>query len=602
MKNFLSKTVLGTLACASIFALATSAFAQVQVSNKDDNKKPDEIKFINKEDIFIAHDSKGTEIKCGKVEGVYVPVKKAIGVKNGYKLYTSDIKDLRKKLAKATSKKKIAKLKAKIKLLVEKNVIASSICGLGEGGSDPLSFDFTNAVGLYHSVSLEGLNNISSISDLTDIIALRNIDKDGNLTSTKKTGVSQIFSYEIPATSEGDKVFISLLFKKNPQKPTQICKINDEGCCTLLKVDKATGQVEECIDNKITLIKDFRISSALGTVLNKVMGDLGFENDENVTSSPNVQFDSAGNIYYAGYYTNGRQVIARYNPKTKEVKHVMFGAGDSISSFIASKYDGNVFVAYKKKGNATGGLYVVNMENGTKKQIMVDQPNFIVPSGDGRLFVGVSQEAVKDTGGTRVTYLTRGVRALNMSTLEFDDHMYTGIGRGLDKPAEYPVAQICSQEDAPADFCKNYANEFTKITMKGKSPANGIYGLSSPKVGDLMQLYPELKFYKSSVVVKKDILALPDGNLIVTGYNSEGNNITTLVNTATDTEHVLLDENNQYDLNQIDYVPSTNTIVFYGTNIAKNKIVHGMYSLTEHRITAEKAHIADIGFRLQTFK
>jgi hypothetical protein len=76
--------------------------------------------------------------------------------------------------------------------------------------------------------------------------------------------------------------------------------------------------------------------------------------------------------------------------------------------------------------------------------------------------------------------------------------------------------------------------------------------------------------------------------LILSGTNSGGQNITTLYNTSTDTEQVLIPASTEIEVYHLNYVASTNKIMFDGLRFSDNKYVIGQVDLNTQVVTASQ--------------
>jgi hypothetical protein len=77
-------------------------------------------------------------------------------------------------------------------------------------------------------------------------------------------------------------------------------------------------------------------------------------------------------------------------------------------------------------------------------------------------------------------------------------------------------------------------------------------------------------------------------SLILTGTNSAGLNITTLYDTSSDTEQVLIPDSNEIEVYHLNYVASTNKVMFDGLRFSDNKYVIGQVDLGTKVISASQ--------------
>ena len=76
--------------------------------------------------------------------------------------------------------------------------------------------------------------------------------------------------------------------------------------------------------------------------------------------------------------------------------------------------------------------------------------------------------------------------------------------------------------------------------------------------------------------------------LILTGLDANGQNITTLYNTATDTEQTLISSTNEIEMYHLNYVASSNKIMFDGLRFSDNKYVIGQIDLNTQVVSASQ--------------
>jgi hypothetical protein len=76
--------------------------------------------------------------------------------------------------------------------------------------------------------------------------------------------------------------------------------------------------------------------------------------------------------------------------------------------------------------------------------------------------------------------------------------------------------------------------------------------------------------------------------VIMSGTNSNGQNITTLYNTSTNTEQNLVPASNEIEMYHLNYVASSNKIMFDGLRFSDNKYVIGQIDLNTGTVTASQ--------------
>jgi hypothetical protein len=76
--------------------------------------------------------------------------------------------------------------------------------------------------------------------------------------------------------------------------------------------------------------------------------------------------------------------------------------------------------------------------------------------------------------------------------------------------------------------------------------------------------------------------------IILSGTDLNGKNITTIYNTSTDTEQVLIPASTEIEVYHLNYVASTNKIMFDGLRFSDNKYVIGQVDLNTKVVSASQ--------------
>jgi hypothetical protein len=76
--------------------------------------------------------------------------------------------------------------------------------------------------------------------------------------------------------------------------------------------------------------------------------------------------------------------------------------------------------------------------------------------------------------------------------------------------------------------------------------------------------------------------------IILSGTNGSSKNVTTLYNSSTDTEQVLIPATTEIEVYHLNYVASTNKIMFDGLRFSDNKYVIGQVDLNTRTVTASQ--------------
>jgi hypothetical protein len=107
------------------------------------------------------------------------------------------------------------------------------------------------------------------------------------------------------------------------------------------------------------------------------------------------------------------------------------------------------------------------------------------------------------------------------------------------------------------------------------------------KNSSLTQVYPTFAGLTSevkSIGVAQSVLDY----IILSGTDLNGKNITTIYNTSTDTEQVLIPASTEIEVYHLNYVASTNKIMFDGLRFSDNKYVIGQVDLNTKVVSASQ--------------
>ena len=115
---------------------------------------------------------------------------------------------------------------------------------------------------------------------------------------------------------------------------------------------------------------------------------------------------------------------------------------------------------------------------------------------------------------------------------------------------------------------------------------NQVYAITGT-IPTLVQYFPNV-VKTSTAVTNVGVMQRVLTYLILSGTNSDGLNITTLYNTSTDTEQVLIPASTEIEVYHLNYVASTNKIMFDGLRFSDNKYVIGQVDLNTQVVTASQ--------------
>jgi hypothetical protein len=136
-------------------------------------------------------------------------------------------------------------------------------------------------------------------------------------------------------------------------------------------------------------------------------------------------------------------------------------------------------------------------------------------------------------------------------------------------------------------FCVGNFGIYTKEIVNTVSGSAYAVAGSGGSQGTLMRYFPTLT--RASTQVKRVVvMQRVIDYLILTGLDANGQNITTLYNTATDTEQTLISSTNEIEMYHLNFVASSNKIMFDGLRFSDNKYVIGQIDLNTGTVTASQ--------------
>ncbi len=97
--------------------------------------------------------------------------------------------------------------------------------------------------------------------------------------------------------------------------------------------------------------------------------------------------------------------------------------------------------------------------------------------------------------------------------------------------------------------------------------------------GTLAQYYPTVKLLPSEVA-RINVAAGAGNNVALAGTNAAGQNVLTLLNPATGSEHELIGPANEIEIYHVNYAAQSNQILFDGLRFSDNQYVVGEYNLS----------------------
>jgi hypothetical protein len=317
--------------------------------------------------------------------------------------------------------------------------------------------------------------------------------------------------------------------------------------CLLAQVDRQTGE-PLCIDSSLTSIQ--WKSSGGGA---------------RIPTDP-IQFDGSGAIYYVGT-TASSTVLRKYeNGTTTDL------VNDNINLFsFLVRVDGSVFAYGHTKTSLSAWVRrfapsgaITNLSTGSMAISMYEMPDNHIWLGLWNSEFGIRRFSL--TSGTMVP----GYWLSSTQTPSETD------GQNL---------SFCVGGNINRAFCGWDGTHLQNVYRVSSGQVFAVAGTGSD--GILMRFYPS--FTKATTIVSKILVSQQVLNyVILSGLNSANQNVTTLYNTETDSEQTLVTASNEIEMYHLNYVASSNKIMFDGLRFSDNKYVIGQIDLNTGQVNSSQ--------------
>ncbi len=485
---------------------------------------------------------KKTGFYCGNVKGSsWLPGKLIAG--GFFYSHQAERANLTKALSRASKSKK-KKIRAQIKMLNGLIAARASRCAGGGGAKKGrLRFDFSGAVGLTLKSTARTQSAGIEPSDGLAVQAksssnLQKIDGSGDLSSVVSSGSAVISNFLI---APNDKLYVLFAQRVNLNDTTQPEPANG---CLLAEVDKTTG-TPVCIDNTLREIS-------------------WSERPRNNA----IQFDASGAIYYAGYNSSNKRVLRRNVSGT-----ITDLINDNIELFeFLILPDGRALVAGATSSSDARWLRRINPNGSLTNLYTGSYATFLQLFPDGNVYIG-------SDGFTGFGY---GVNIYLPESDSVDPRPY--IGFDMLNPYFSPTL-ICDGMNNPVGFCGANGG-----IVKGfhRSISQKVFGVAGDGTqGVLTQYYPTLERPVTEVTRISTFQGVIN-QLILAGLNAQNKNILTLFDTSDGSEIQLIGPDNEIEIYHLNYVASSNKIMFDGLRFSDNKYVIGQYDLNTMTFSASQ--------------
>jgi Zn-finger nucleic acid-binding protein len=313
----------------------------------------------------------------------------------------------------------------------------------------------------------------------------------------------------------------------------------DTARCILAEVDPATG-VPTCIDSTLAYI-DGRAT-------------VGYGPGKSVVKNPVVQFDQQGAIYYTGGTTDGKGVLRRYlNGTTTDL------ITDSVSlmDFLVQS-DGSVVISGKTMTTGADWTRRVSPTGGLQTLAATKTASWFRGFPDGGTYFGFNDGVQRIASGT--------------STLESK----WWIARGSSHADPYwDTAAYCPMSQTPPEG-SSVCNGSGGVMRMFQTTDDKVFSVTAE--GEMFEYYPTLAHVPMTVKNIRVAQAVIT-NAIVAGLDANGQNVTQVLNTSNNSEKTLIGPDNEIEVYHVNYVASSNKVMFDGLRFSDNKYVIGEVSL-----------------------
>jgi hypothetical protein len=393
-----------------------------------------------------------------------------------------------------------------------------------------LKFNVNGAVGLAltSSVSKSGVKRMSEGSNLQAVNAT------GALTDAVSSGTATVGKFYI---APNNKLFV--LFSPKATIGGVLC--------LLAEVDRTTGD-PKCIDSTLDSIQ--------------------WSSDGNRWPDSNpIQFDSSGSIYYVGM-AGSSTVFRKYS---SGVTTDLINDNNTIYNFLA-RNDGNIFVSGMTKSSNSKWLRRISSTGSLSTLSAGSSTLSLYEMPDNHIWMGLWDADF-------------GIRRFNLDTQSMvDGYLYSG--QKTPSIFTYPLA-VCTGNGQSINyaFCGWDGGYVQRIIRTTGGNVFAVAGNGSS--GILMRYYPT--FSKPTTAVQRiSVSQQVLGYVILSGTNASSQNITTLYNTATDSEQTLIPSSSEIEVYRLNYVASTNKIMFDGLRFSDNKYVIGQIDMNSGQVTSSQ--------------
>ena len=395
---------------------------------------------------------------------------------------------------------------------------------------DTLKFNIKNAVGLTLKNSVSG----TSVRKATAGSNLQAVDSAGNTTDAVTSGSAAISRFMI---APNDKLYVVFSFNT----------IIGTRSCILAEVAKSTGE-PMCIESDLASIS-------------------WPDGSTSFVFEP-IQFDDSGAIYYSGTDSAGKAVLRRYRDGASTSL-----ISDNVSSLRFSTLpDGRVIIGGSTMSSNNSWTRLVTLTGGLQSLVAGSFPQFMSTFPDGNVYMGFWNND------------EMGVKRF-LSSLGTMDSTYwiSGNTNGIPRNSFYDVDANRSTSERITALEGNYGTWIRQLVSTSDKKVYAITG----QIPTLVQYYPQVT-KPSTAVTSVNVMQRVLSYIILSGTNADGQNVTTIYNSATNSEEMLIPSSNEIEIYRLNYVASSNKIMFDGLRFSDNKYVLGQIDMATGQVTASQ--------------
>ena len=397
-----------------------------------------------------------------------------------------------------------------------------------------LKFNIKNAVGLalMNSVSSAAVRKNATGSNL------QSVDASGRTSDAITAGSASIAKFLI---APNDKLYV-LFNNKTSVGATS---------CLLAEVNKTTGD-PICIESELISIT--------------------WPSEEN--GSDPIQFSTDGAMYYmgqGGVAPNDSGVLRRYS----DGKTTSLVTNNVLLSKFLVLNSGDVLLEGSTKGTNATWLRKVSVAGELSTILTPFSSYLMLGTSDGNVLL---HSYFNGSWGYK-RYIT------NEARIESDFWIVSQAGGS--PASRFNLKDVCLEGQLFKDdaFCSGAGH--TRLVIRTLSQKVVLLQTYNGKNSSITQVNPTLAGLTSevkSVGVAQSVLDY----IIMSGTNLNSKNVTTLYNTANGAEQVLIPASSEIEVYHLNYVASTNKIMFDGLRFSDNKYVIGQVDLNTGVMTASQ--------------